>query len=306
MANPGIFKGMDIRNQVEFFLFRSLVYLLQSGSETGVQELFGRLGIWLGSVPRYRRTVVLKQLAAVYPQISNQELDSLADDIYEHLGRTVAEVFGPGLEACADSATISPGWGPIDQALGLGKGAIVATGHIGNFELGGLLLARRYSLLDVVKRQRNRIFDEFINDLRARRGILTVPMERSGPAVLRHLRSGGLVSLLLDQDAGAEGLEVDFLGHAASTWPGVARLSLRTGCPVIPMAIVRQPDRSHRLMIADPLYPQGLADSRRDVQVYLQRISLAVEYFIRENPRQWFWVHRRWKSASANRIDITP
>lgn len=269
------------------------------GSESAVADLFGRLGVWLGQVPRYRRQVVIHNLAMVFPRGQAAELEQLADDVYEHLGRTVAEVFATDLSATARKVEADPGWAAVDQALAQGRGAIVATGHIGNFELGGVTLARRYRLLDVVKSQRNPLFDHYINALRASRGILTVPMDKSGPRVLRHLRSGGLVSLLLDQDAGNDGLTVDFLGSPASTWPGAARLSIRTGCPVIPMAILRQGDGNHRLAISEPLWPGSRSDCPEDVQEYLQLISRAVEEFILDHPEQWFWVHRRWKSNPA-------
>ncbi len=298
-VDPRIFRGMDYKNRAEFLLFRLLLQLLRHSSPDAASDLLGRLGVWLGSVPRYRRRVVLQQLGMVFPGVPEQDLNVLADRVYEHLGRTVAEAFGPGVDSLAAAVEVEPDWRPLDDALARGRGVIVATGHIGNFELGGLLLASRYRLLDVVKSQRNSLFDRFINDLRARRGILTVPMESSGPVVLRHLRAGGVVSLLLDQDAGAEGLEVDFLGHKASTWPGVARLSMRTGCPVVPMAILRQGRGRHRLVISDSLDP----GAGMTVQGFLQEISRAVEAFIRENPEQWFWVHRRWKYRLSARTE---
>lgn len=290
---------MDIQNQLEYQLFRGLLGLLELCPPAASADLLGRLGVWTGQAVRYRRQVVLRQLGMVFPDKSAVQLALLADQIYDHLGRTVAEAFSPGLEAKADQIAAETDWGPLDKAMAAGRGVIAATGHIGNFELGGVVLAQRYRLLDVIKPQRNHLFDGIINDLRAKRGILTVPMDQSGPAVVRHLRGGGLVTLLLDQDAGSEGLEVDFLGHPASTWPGAARLSIRTGCPVVPMAILRRKDGTHRLSLKDPLFPGDLVDAGAEVQEYLQRISRCVEGFIRENPAQWFWVHRRWKSGSA-------
>lgn len=288
---------METRNHLEYTLFRGLVHLLHGIGPERSAQLLAELGFWVGRVVGFRRGVVLRQLALVYPDVPDPERDRLADGVFRHLGRTVGEVFGQDPGADLPPVVVDPGWEPLDAALAQGRGVIVATGHIGNFELGGAALARRYRLLDVVKPQRNRFFDDFLNDLRARRGILTVPVDHSGPAMLRHLRQGGVVSLLLDQDAGADGMLVDFLGHPAATWPGAARLSLRTGCPVVPMALLRQKDGSHRLCIGEALQPSGPADEPAVVQAYLQRISLAVEKFIRPNPEQWFWVHRRWKSA---------
>jgi len=116
---------------------------------------------------------------------------------------------------------------------------------------------------------------------------------------MQHLRAGGLVSLLIDQDAGDGGLTVPFLGQPAATWPGVARISIRTGCPVIPMAMIRRSDGSHELKISSPLWPSGVSENPDEVLSYLKKISSDVEVFIRDYPEQWFWVHRRWKSRKG-------
>lgn len=294
---------MKSQDRLEFALFRGLAELMRFGSAPASADLLAMLGIWTGRILCYRRRVVLRQLAMVYPDMGEEERARLADRIYQHLGRSVAEILDERAGLDLASVRIDPGWEPLDAALGRGRGAIVATGHIGNFELGGAVLAGRYRLLDVVKPQRNRLFDDFINERRRRRGILTVAMDRSGPRVLKHLRAGGVVSLLLDQDAGSGGVPVDFMGHAASTWPGVARLSLRTGAPVVPMALLRQTDHSHRLMIREPLFPAAGQETSGEIRDYLQRISLAVEGLVREHPEQWLWVHRRWKSTANSEVE---
>jgi len=116
-------------------------------------------------------------------------------------------------------------------------------------------------------------------------------------SVLKHLRRGGIVTLLLDQDAGKSGVRVDFLGRPASTWAGAARLALRTGCPLVPVAIVRQSSGGHVLRIGKTVAVGDLGRSEQDVVRLTQRCSHAVEAYILENPTQWYWVHRRWKGA---------
>ena len=104
--------------------------------------------------------------------------------------------------------------------------------------------------------------------------------------------------MLGDQDAGREGVLTDFLGLPASTWPGAARLALRTGCPVVPVAILRSPDGDHVLHIGEPIDAIGLTTAEKDIAIFTSRISVAVERFIWEQPDQWFWVHRRWNGAA--------
>lgn len=292
---------MDIRSQSEFALFRLACAGLRPLPFRWSWRAL-RWAAWMtGPVSGLRREVVLSQLKAVFPDRTDPELADLMRQVYDHLAATAAEMLFADTEALFGSVRISPGWKVLDQALALGHGAIIATGHIGNFELGGRVLARRYPLLDVVKTQRNAPFDRYLQNKRLQFGIGTVPVDGSGRALLTHLQAGGLVTLLMDQDAGKTGLVTDFLGRPASTWPGAARISVRTGCPVVPMAILRNGDGSHTLHIGETLMPRGVTDTEDDLRDYTSRISSAVEGFIMAHPEQWFWVHRRWKGAEEAR-----
>ena len=290
------FPCMRARDHSEMILFKAFQQLVAWAAPRAVHDLLEVLGEALGRSGLYRGGLVRRQLACSFPELSSRELDDLTLAVFRHLGRTAGEVFRPGPREDLRHIDLGPGWGELDAALSSRCGAIIASGHAGNFELAGALVAERYPLLDVVKPQRNRAFDEFINERRARRGILTVPMDRSGLSVLRHLRSGGVVSLLLDQDAGKEGVPVEFLGRKASTWPGAARLSLRTGCPVVPLVLQRKVGGGHRLSLGPALWPAGPARDEETVNRYLQDISRSVEELILRHPEQWFWVHRRWKN----------
>jgi len=290
---------MDIRDQMEYLAFRSLVGGLNLLPYNSAIKLLSSLGVFSGRVLRIRRSVVTSQLARIYPDESRKAIDSLADLVYHNLGKTVGEIFCGDIPAQIDAVQINPGWDELDKALASGRGAIVATGHIGNFELGGATLARRYHLLDVVKSLRNVPFDRYMEAMHKSLGIETVPMQHSAPRVLSHLKSGGVVSLLMDQDAGDGGMTVPFLGQPAATWPGVARISIRTGCPVVPIALIRGADGCHELKISSPLWPGDSSENPDEVLGYLKKISAAVETFIRDYPEQWFWVHRRWKSRKG-------
>lgn len=255
---------------------------------------------WLaGDVLRLRRGVVDRQLAAAFPELATGPRAELARGVYRHLAATLTEVAcgtAPGAPG-APRVIVEPGWDALDAALAEGRGAIVASAHLGNFELGGRVLAGHCRLLDVVKPLRNRRLDAWLQAERGRHGIGTVTVDGAAPAVLAHLRSGGVVSLLLDQDAGAAGVRIPFLGREAAAWPGAARFSLQTGCPVVPMGMLRRPDGTHALQVGRPLRPEGRPGGEDGVREYTAAISAAVEELVRLAPEQWFWVHRRWKEA---------
>jgi KDO2-lipid IV(A) lauroyltransferase len=255
------------------------------------------LGRVAGDGLRIRRRTVDRQLAACFPQLSPGERARLARGVYRHLALSLAEILGDDPQARPSAVRVAPDWSPLEAALAGGRGAIVASAHLGNFELGGRVLAARYRLLDVVKPMRNRRFGDWLERERGRHGIGTVTVDGAAPAVLAHLRGGGVVSLLLDQDAGAGGVRLPFLGREASAWPGAARFSLQTGCPVVPMGILREPDGGHVLHIGAVLRPGGRTADEAGIRTYAAEISAAVESYVRLAPEQWFWVHRRWKEV---------
>jgi KDO2-lipid IV(A) lauroyltransferase len=289
---------MKWNEAAEYLVFRGAVGGLSRLPERWTVQMCRRAGWLAGPVLGIRKQVVRQQLAAVYPTRSESEILDLTGRVYDHLGQTVAETFCTDPSRMSARVAVAPGWSVLDKAMAGGRGVLAVTAHLGNFELGGRILAGRYPVLDVVKPLHNSRFDRYLQRQRAGHGITTVPMAESGRAVISHLRSGGLVTLLGDQDAGGEGVRTDFLGLPASTWPGAARLALRTGCPVVPLAILRQTDGRHVLHIGEPLATTGLTAVDEDVATFTARISRAVEKFIWDRPEQWFWVHRRWKGAA--------
>ncbi|NCQ34926.1 lysophospholipid acyltransferase family protein [bacterium] len=287
---------MSIRDRAEYGVFRTGLALLRALPRrwsAGLLHAAGRAAVrhnW------WRAEVARRQMAAAFPEREAADIETLLAKMYRHLADSVCEIF---IERESPPLASAPaGEDALGQALQPGKGLILASLHLGNFELCGRVIAARCDLLDVVKPQRNRVFDRYIDAMRNRHGIATVPMDRSGPAVLAQLRRGGVVSLLLDQDAGDKGVVVDFLGRPASTWPGAARLSLQTGCPVLPVCLVRGEHGEHELVCGPLLDPAQLPETQRNPTAFTALITAHLEEFVRRRPQQWFWVHRRWKGAA--------
>jgi KDO2-lipid IV(A) lauroyltransferase len=289
-------------DQAEYIVFRGAVGGLTRLPTKWSRWLCCRAGWLAGPVLGIRRRVVNRQLAAVFGSRTAPELRRLSARMYEHLGLTLAESFCSDPDQLATQVQVIPDWSELDAALAKGRGVLAVTAHLGNFELGGRILAGRYRVLDVVKPMRNPLFDRYLQRTRARHGIATVPMAESGRAVLTHLRRGGLVTLFVDQDAGRDGVRTDFLGVPASTWTGAARLAVRTGCPIVPVAIARGDGGRHVLHVGTALDPTGITASDEDIAALTARISAAVETYIRRWPEQWFWVHRRWKGAAEAKL----
>jgi KDO2-lipid IV(A) lauroyltransferase len=108
-----------------------------------------------------------------------------------------------------------------------------------------------------------------------------------------------MIAIALDLDV-RKGVFVDFFGMPASTSDGIARLSIATGAPVMPVFMVRQGDSiHHHIKIMPAFYPEKRRDREAAALEYTQLYSDVLETAIREHPDHWNWIHRRWKTRPA-------
>ena len=246
-----------------------------------------------------RRNVVESQIAAAFPELGEPEVQAMARGAFEHLGRVTVETalisrIDPGwvLELFA---TVD-GWDTVERLRAQGRGLIMVTGHLGNWELGGAYIAARGVPLDVVvRRMGNPLFDGYLTRTRSRLGMAVVRDRDAVRRTPRTLRDGGAVAFLTDQ-AGLNlaSTFVPFFGRPAKTPRGPAVFALRLEAPVVFGTALRLPDGRYHLAFEEvPVHRTG--DRERDVDELVANYSRILERWVREAPEQYFWHHRRWK-----------
>jgi KDO2-lipid IV(A) lauroyltransferase len=260
-----------------------------------------------------RRAIVRAQIAAAFPERDAAWVERNSAACYRHFGREAFVVARlsrdrQDLARRVEADAAAERW--IDR-MARGEGAVVVTGHLGNWELAGTYLAQRgVPLSAVVKRQRNDRFDAWLADTRRRLGMESVYMDdaRILPGLLAR---GRTVVLIADQDARSRGLVVTFLGRPASTFRGPARLALRTGAPLVFASLVRDGEvyRLAAETVHEETSARDAASARDAVSArnaasareadLTRRWVAALERRVRERPEQYFWFHRRWKSGAA-------
>jgi KDO2-lipid IV(A) lauroyltransferase len=275
---------------------QSLICALPAGAARELGAGLGSLAYAIG----IRKKIVLGHLDRIFgDDRSEAELERIARDSYRNFGRMTFE-FGrfSRLDDRAIESTITlTGEEHLKAALDGGRGAILVAGHFGNWELAATMAAMGYPITFLVGEQHNILVDRLMNGLRARFGVETVPVTGSLMGVLRALRKNRIVAMLSDQDAGRDGIFVDFLGLPASTPYGPGRFAARTGAPVLPGIALRHGKGNHELIVCAPV--DGPSDGASDdeaAQAYTQGYTSVFERFIREHPEQYFWMHRRWKT----------
>jgi lauroyl/myristoyl acyltransferase len=183
-----------------------------------------------------------------------------------------------------------------------GKGVLLLTAHLGNWEVGGLMLAQVRQPIHVVL-----VPDIFPGVERARRrlhagsGVTEIPIDRSfGPtlAVLRALDANAVVAMQGDRDFNNTGVAVPFLGREAYFPRGPLRVAMATGAVVLPAFILRTSDGRYRAVIEEPLEIVRSGDRDASLKVNLSRYVAILERYVRQYPEQWYCFYPFWDDPS--------
>jgi KDO2-lipid IV(A) lauroyltransferase len=233
---------------------------------------------------------------------TEEEIERICRDCFKNIGKDMIET-----SRCLDFENSFfktflklEGRDHLDHALKEGKGVIALTAHFGNFPLMNVQLAKEGYPLSVVARDpENPKVAKIITSYRDAVGMESIPDKPRSTCVskcLKALKENRILLLQIDQNAPATECWVDFFGYLVPTFKGPVILSLRTGAPIIPMFIIRNPD-SLQITIHPPFKLNITGDTLQDITSNIARLTKIVEATIREYPEQWWWVHRRFKRA---------
>lgn len=253
----------------------------------------------LGSVMRFRRVEVQSALQRCFPEKSIEEVRRVADGMYRHLGVFLIEGLRTGHMdlAALDKEVDFSGFEKGMQILSRGRGLIVLTAHVGNFELLAMMAAIKGAPLTVItKALKPKWLNDWWVETRGKFGIKMLPARNSYRYCREALKANGILGFILDQNMKRNrGIFVDYFGRPACTSPGLAMLSAQTGAPVLPVFMLREPDGRHRVCVFDPLPPPASMD-KEAIRQATQTYTTIIEQFVRAHPEQWIWLHRRWRT----------
>lgn len=289
-----------LAHRVEYLLARGLERAVSALPERMAEGLGAGAGGLAGGPLGIRRSVVEANLRLAYPDAPDAWIRETARAAYRHLGREAAAILRLSRLDPEEVVrrTVTRGWDEFNEALGEGKGVILATGHYGNWEIAAAAVAARgVPISAIVKRMGNRLVDARLEALRRRLGVETIEMHQAQRQVPRVLRRGGVVGIVADQDARRSGVFVPFFGRPASTHRGTALFALRLGAPVFACTARRLPGRDTMYEVSGYRVPvRATGDLEADVERLTARLAEALETDVRAAPEQYFWFHRRWKT----------
>lgn len=289
-----------------YLVVRMLICIVQAMRvETG-QVLARHLAWFLADVLRVRGKLVDENLRHAFPETSPSGRRRLARRMWEHLFLLVLEV------AHAPRKIHETNWRQHVRLNGVDKlvrilltdrPVIIITAHFGNFEVGGFMLGiLGFPTYSVARPLDNPFLHDFVDRFRRMTGQHIIPKKGGYDQILDVLASGGTMAFLSDQAAGSKDCWVEFFGRPASTYKAIALLSLQHDAPMA-VCYARRLGRPLEFemvttAIADP---RDADDGVGSVHELTQWYTSQLEQAIREDPEQYWWVHRRWKERPTRR-----
>lgn len=259
------------------------------------------LGWLAASMIGFRRKVALENLRHSFPELNKAQLISIYKRCWQHFARVGAELARlPRVDKSFINKNIDlSSQVVLREAIDEGKGVIVVSGHFGNWEwMGGMMAKIGYPITYVVTDQSNPLVDEWIDRMRISVGIEIIRRKDAIRGVLTTLKKGRVVAILCDQDAGKTGAFTEFFGRPASTPRGPALFHLRTQAPMVFSCCPREASGKYRLITERMSFPDLNGDREHDEHAIMQQITTRLEKAVREYPEQWLWLHRRWKTKA--------
>lgn len=260
------------------------------------------LGDLLYRFDRKHRERALANLRRSFPELSEIQREELARRSMQELFMFFVEMFFTTrlirIDSWAKYIVLENFATPLELMLRREGGLIMLTGHYGNFEILGYLLATLgFPTSSIARPLDNPYLSEFVFGVREKQGQRIIDKKGATSDVVQVIESKGAVGFVADQNAGSKGIFVDFFGRKASTYKSIALLAMQYEVPVV-IGYARRLNDEFKFVVGaqDIIYPVDWKTQEDPMRYITQRYTTALEQAIRADPGQYWWVHRRWKT----------
>ncbi|MDP2921595.1 MAG: ELM1/GtrOC1 family putative glycosyltransferase [Candidatus Omnitrophota bacterium] len=252
-----------------------------------------------------RRAIAYANLKAAFPEKTFKELKAINKAHFENLGMSMIELLKlPVMRSSYLKRHVKlENADRIKSSLEKGKGVILLTAHFGNWEISSLAAsANGYTMSVFARQQKYERLNNLLNEFRQSTGCKVITKGFSVKDIIKTLNNNGIVGMLSDQDAGANGVFVNFFNRPASTAQGAIAFGSKTGAAILPSFIWRVGLDRHIARAGDPLELINTGNRESDMKENLQRAANILEGYIKIFPEQWLWSHKRWKSTPQRNV----
>ena len=293
----------DFLDRLVYLALRVVNMAVHSWGIGVASELAKFTGAIMYALDKKHRDRALGNLRRSFPEMSEARLRWMAKRSMQALCLLAIEVLFTTRLIRVDTFRRFIVLGPrfrevLNLLLKRDQGVIMLTGHYGNWEILGYVLATLgFPTVSVARPLDNPYVSEFVFGVRERTGQRIIAKKGATEEIVDVLDKHGVVGFIADQNAGPKGIFVDFFGRKASTYKSIALLAMQYEVPVV-IGYARRIHDDFRFEVGcqDIIYPADWKDERDPLRYITQRYTRAIEDFVRKDPGQYLWVHRRWKT----------
>jgi len=179
-----------------------------------------------------------------------------------------------------------------------GRAVIYATTHYSSWELGGSSIGAFIGpIVAVYKNMKNRTYQEWLLESRDRFGNISMEKTNVVRPLVKYLKKGVGCGILIDTNINPkEGVMVNFMGKSIRQTSTPAYLARKFNAAIIPVSIRTDDEENYTLMLFDEIPVEKTDDEASDILKATQLQADWLTKLIREEPKFWFWLHRRWKN----------
>ena len=290
----------NTKYQLVYWLVKSFIFLSSVPSRSGWLRFSGWLGTVFFTFSKKTRGLVQSHLSMAFPEKSSGEIQILSRNVFKMLGRNAGDIIrASNVSTLADleKILVTHGIENFEKANAGGRGVIFLTCHLGAFDLQVTNMALRGLNPNIIGTP---LKDEQLNDLlwkyRNQHGAIAIARGKETFRMIKVLKSGGSVALLIDQDTRVKSAFVDFFGMPAATPVGATLMAMKTGAAVVPTYIHLGEDGLQHMHILPEIPMVNTGDEEKDTITNTQTLTTMIEGWIRQYPDQWVWMHQRWKT----------
>ncbi len=258
------------------------------------------LGRWLADLDPRHVGIAAENLRQAFPQWDEPRRLRTARGVYAHFGQTLVDILWMADQPKERllSLIVEDGREHVDRARAAGKGVVYVSAHFGNWEFYALAFGWMGEPVGVVARPLdNPALDARLTGFRMRSGNSVISKRRALQDILRLLRQGAGVAILVDQNVQEQyGIFVEFFGRPAATTTVAAALAVKTGCALVPVHCEARPDGRYTFVYGRALEWKSTGSREADIARLTQALTTEIEGWVRARPEQWLWMHRRWKT----------
>ena len=291
-------KIIHILNYIILLLILSILKLLGKKKASILASSFFCI---VGPFTKYHSRAK-QNIKFIWPKIKNNNVNSILDKMWSNIGRNFGEfVFLKDCNPLIDKDIKIYGKSIfniiVEKNKRKKKGIIFFSAHYGNWELAPIVLGcLGLDTMTIYRKSNNKYINNFIQSIRERHASYTPKGDLGAKQSFLWLRRGKSLALAVDQKLN-EGKLVKLLGKEALTAPAIAELAIRMNLDIVPIKVFRKEDLNEITFFQKLESPKKNINHEKKVTFLLEQINNTITQWVREQPDQWLWIHRRWKKS---------